>query len=94
MTVTALPEMLIPQVPVAPEPVVEGTPRFDWASAAVEAPVPPLRMATVPVTFAPATLAAETPVMRGPGPMNVPLKKGAVTPPALTTIPDEVVRLA
>ena len=52
VTVAALPVMLMPQVPLAPEPVVEGTLRFVCAPAAVVAPVPPLATATVPVTLA------------------------------------------
>jgi len=41
VAVAALPDMSIPQVPEAPDPVVDGTLRFVRASAAVEAPVPP-----------------------------------------------------
>ena len=66
-----VPVMLMPQVPLAPMPVVEGTPRFVCAPAAVVAPVPPLPTATVPVTLAalpgmlPVTLAPVTVVTSG-----------------------------
>src|SRR4051812_45413782 len=43
--------MLMPQVPLAPLPVVDGTPRFACAPAALVAPVPPLPTPTVPVTL-------------------------------------------
>lgn len=42
------------------------------------------------VTLPAATLAAVPATL----PISVPLKNGAVTPPALTTMPEEVVRLA
>lgn len=49
VAVAALPEMLMPQVPEAPEPVVEGTLRLERAVAASVAPVPPLAIATAPL---------------------------------------------
>ena len=74
VAVAALPLMLMPHVPLAPEPVTEGTsvpmakPRFERAVAAVVAPVPPLVIANVPVTPVakltrpPATFAKSEPV--------------------------------
>jgi len=47
--VAALPVMLIPQVPLAPVPVLEGTSRLVRASDAVVAFVPPLAMGKMPV---------------------------------------------
>lgn len=49
VAVAALPEILMLQVPLAPEPVVDGTERFDRAVPASLAPVPPLATARVPV---------------------------------------------
>ena len=49
VAVAAFPLMLMPQVPLAPEPVVEGTERLERAVAASLAPVPPLATARVPV---------------------------------------------
>ena len=40
--------MSIAQVPLAPEPVVEGTPSADCAVPCVVPPVPPLATASVP----------------------------------------------
>ena len=47
-TLTALPVMLMPQVPDAPDPVVLGTSRLVRAPLAVVAPVPPLSTSSVP----------------------------------------------
>ena len=52
VAVAALPVMLMPHVPLASVPVRVGTSRAVRASAAVVAPVPPLAIATVPVTLA------------------------------------------
>jgi hypothetical protein len=41
VALAAAPVISIPHVPLAPEPVKEGTPRFVRASAAEDAPVPP-----------------------------------------------------
>ena len=48
VAVAALPLMLMPHVPLAPEPVVEGTPSADCAVPCVVPPVPPLATASVP----------------------------------------------
>lgn len=45
VALAALPEMLIPHVPDAPDPVVDGTPKLVLAVAVSEAPVPPLTTA-------------------------------------------------
>ena len=44
------PETLIPQVPEAPEPVVDGTSSADCAVACDVPPVPPLATGRVPET--------------------------------------------
>jgi hypothetical protein len=49
VAVAAFPLILMPQVPLAPDPVFDGTERFDRAVAASEAPVPPLATAKIPV---------------------------------------------
>ena len=51
VAVAALPVMLIAQLPEAPLPVVDGTPRAVCAPDCVVAPVPPFAIATVPVTL-------------------------------------------
>ena len=48
--VAALPVMLIPQVPEAPDPPREGTSSVACAAPAVPAPVPPLAIGSVPAT--------------------------------------------
>lgn len=48
VAVAALPLMLMPHVPVAPDPLVEGASRLRRAPDAVAAPVPPLATASVP----------------------------------------------
>ena len=67
VAVAALPEMLIPQVPDAPVPVVEGmsvpmtNPRFVRAPEAVDAPVPPLAIARMEVRVAASGMAKLVP---------------------------------
>jgi hypothetical protein len=51
VAVAALPLMLIPHVPLAPEPLREGTSSAVCAAPAVLDPVPPLTTATVPVSL-------------------------------------------
>ena len=48
MAVAAFPLILIPQVPLAPEPVVEGTSKLVRAPEAVVAAVPPAVKGKVP----------------------------------------------
>src|SRR5439155_11033639 len=62
VTVAALPVMLMPQVPLAPEPVVEGTFKPVCAVACVVPPVPPLATAIV-VAFQVPAVSVPTPVM-------------------------------
>ena len=50
-TLAALPVTLMPQEPLAPDPVVDGTLRAVLALAAVVDPVPPLATGNVPETL-------------------------------------------
>jgi hypothetical protein len=88
VAVAALPEILIPQVPVAPEPPVEGT------SSAVRAPpaevefVPPLAIGSVPVTCEVSeTPESVPPRVSVPEEVTVPV---SVIPLTLPVVPTDV----
>jgi len=75
LRLAALPDTLIPQVPVAPVPAKAGTPRAVRAFAAVVDPVPPLATANVPARV------RVPEVVIGP-----PEKERPVVPPAASTL--------
>ena len=87
VTVAEFPVTLIPQVPLAPVPVGEGTsvpiakPRFVLAAEAVVAAVPPLATGKVPVTPA----VKDSPEQL----VNVPEEGVPRAPPLVTNAPAE-----
>ena len=87
-----LPVTLIPQLPDAPEPVVDGTPRLDRAVPASVAPVPPLPIARVPVIWVDRlTLDREPPRVSEPEEVTVPVRVRPLTlpvPETLVTVPE------
>jgi hypothetical protein len=91
VAVAALPEILIPQVPVAPEPPVEGTSSELRAPEAVVAAVPPFARGSVPLTcVVRLTPDSVPPSVRLPVEVTVPVSVMPLTvpvPPTLVTVP-------
>lgn len=86
VAVAALPLMLMAQVPLAPEPVAEGTPSADCAVACVVPPVPPLATASVPPSVSVPDVVIAPPVKVKP--VEPPEPETEVTVPVFDVKPE------